>query len=41
MQYYDPLDILFMVMSQHDKESYLLQEKPFLWAQEWIYSKGW
>ncbi len=41
IQNYYPLDILFLVTSQHDKKSYLVQEKPFLWAQDLCYSKKW
>jgi len=29
------------VTSQHDKESHLVQEKPFLWAQVWKLQQEW
>jgi len=41
IQNYDPLGIHSLVTSQHDKESYLLQEKPFLWAQDWKLQQEW
>lgn len=41
LQYYDPLDIHFLVTSQHDKNSNIVQQKAFLWAQDLCSSKKW